>query len=63
MFSCEIDTKQPQQLHDLLYNKYQIQIPIMVHRDKCFIRYSINGFNEQEDLDKLFAALKEIKKY
>jgi isopenicillin-N epimerase len=63
MFSCEIDTKQPQQLHDLLYKKYNIQIPVMAHGDKCYIRYSINGFNEQEDLDKLFAALKEIKKY
>ena len=63
MFSCEIDTKQPQQLHDLLYKKYNIQIPVMAHGDKCYIRYSINGFNEQEDLNKLFAALKEIEKY
>jgi isopenicillin-N epimerase len=62
MFSCEIDTKQPQQLHDLLYKKYNIQIPVMALGDKCYIRYSINGFNEQEDLDKLFTALKEIRK-
>ena len=61
MFSCEIDTKNPKGLHDLLLQKYQIEIPVMPHGDKCFIRYSINAFNSQEDLDQLFSALKEIK--
>lgn len=60
MFSCEIDTTHPAQLHDLLYSRYNIQIPVMPHRDKCYIRYSVNAFNTQEDLDKLFNALKEI---
>jgi len=60
MFSCEIDTTNPKELHDLLLQKYKIEIPVMPHGDKCFIRYSINAFNSQEDLDKLFRALKEI---
>lgn len=60
MFSCEIDTENPKALHDLLFRKYKIEIPVMPHGDKCFIRYSINAFNSQEDLDKLFRALKEI---
>ena len=60
MFSCEIKTKNPKELHDVLLQKYKIEIPVMPHGDKCFIRYSINAFNSQEDLDKLFSALKEI---
>lgn len=59
MFSCEIDTQNPKELHDLLLNKFKIEIPVMPHGDKCFIRYSINAFNSQEDLDKLFSALQE----
>lgn len=60
MFSCEIDTKNPKELHDLLLHKYKIEIPVMAHSGKCFIRYSINAFNSKEDLDQLFSALKEI---
>ncbi len=60
MFSCEIDVKNPKALHDLLLHKYKIEIPVMPHGEKCFIRYSINAFNSQEDLDRLFQALKEI---
>ena len=62
MFSCEIQTKNPKELHDLLLEKYKIEIPVMVQGDKSFIRYSINAFNTKEDLDKLFTALKEILK-
>lgn len=61
MFSAEVSTKEPQKLHDLLYQKYKIQIPVMQHTDKVYLRYSIQAFNTQEDLDKLFAALKEIQ--
>jgi isopenicillin-N epimerase len=34
----------------------------MRHGDKVYLRYSINAFNSQQDLDKLFAAIQEIKK-
>ena len=60
MFSCEIDTTNPKALHDLLIQKYKIEIPVMPHGDKAFLRYSINAYNSQEDLDILFSALKEI---
>lgn len=62
MFSAEIKSNNPQKLHDELYLKHKIQIPIMPHGDKVYIRYSINAFNTQEDLNHLFAALKEIQK-
>lgn len=60
MFSCEIDTRNPEQLHHLLFDKYRIEIPVMRWKDKAFIRYSINAYNTQDDLDKLFWALKDI---
>ena len=60
LYSIEIKTKEPEKLHQLLFEKYHIQIPIMRQGDKVFIRYSIQAFNTQEDLDKLAMALEEI---
>ncbi|MBK8312297.1 MAG: aminotransferase class V-fold PLP-dependent enzyme [Chitinophagaceae bacterium] len=62
LFSAEIKTTEPEQLHDLFFEKYKIQIPVMRHGDKVYLRYSINAFNDQGDMDKLFAAIKDIKK-
>ena len=61
LFSAEIKTTEPEQLHDLFFEKYKIQIPVMRHGDKVYLRYSINAFNDQGDMDKLFAAIKDIK--
>ena len=33
----------------------------MRHGDKVYLRYSINAFNSQQDLNILFAAIKDIK--
>lgn len=61
MFSAEIKTNEPEKLHDLFFEKYKIQIPVMRHGDKTYLRYSINAFNSQADMDKLMAALHDIK--
>lgn len=60
MFSIPVTTAEPEKLQRLLFEKYKIEIPVMRLDEKVFIRYSLNGFNSQEDLDKLYAALKEI---
>ncbi len=62
LLSAEINCPEPEKLHDLFFEKYKIQIPVMRHGNKVYLRYSINAFNSQEDLDKLFAAIKDIKK-
>lgn len=62
MLCSEIKTREPEKLHDLLFEKYKIQIPVMPHGDKVYLRYSINAFNNQEDLDKLLAAIQDLKK-
>ena len=61
LYSTPIRTTQPVQLKELLFDKYKIEVPIMPHGDKVFLRYSIQAFNKQEDLDGLYEALKDIK--
>ena len=61
LVSAEIKTPEPEKLHDHFFEKYKIQIPVMRHGDKVYLRYSINAFNSQQDLDKLFAAITDIK--
>ncbi len=61
LISAEVKTPEPEKLHDLLFDTYKIQIPVMRHGDKVYLRFSVNAFNNQKDLDKLFAALQDIK--
>ena len=60
MASVPIQTTKPQELKDLLYDKYKIQVPIMLLNDKVYLRYSINAYNSQADLDVLYKALENI---
>ena len=61
MSSACLKTSEPEKLHNLLFEKYKIQIPVMRHGDKVYLRYSINAFNSQEDMNSLFTAIKDIK--
>ncbi len=61
LFSAPIKTTEPEKLHDLFFDQYKIQIPVMRHGDKVYLRYSVNAFNDQKDLDKLFSAISDIK--
>lgn len=60
LYSTPIKTAEPEKLKSLLYNKYKIEIPVMRHGDKVYLRYSIQAFNTQKDLDVLASALKNI---
>jgi len=44
-----------------LFNQFRIEIPVMRHGSDVYLRYSIQAFNSQEDLDKLYQALTVIK--
>jgi isopenicillin-N epimerase len=59
MFSIPVQTNEPEKLQRHLFEKYKIEIPVTRLDEKIFIRYSINAFNSQSDLDKLYHALKE----
>lgn len=60
MASIPIQTEEPIKLKELLFEKYKIEIPVMPLNGKIYLRYSINGYNSQEDLDVLYSALQEI---
>lgn len=60
MASIPIKTDKPNELKEVLYDKYYIQIPVMPLNENIYLRYSINAYNSQEDLDKLYEVLQEI---
>lgn len=62
LYAAEIKTGEPEKLKTHLIIDYKIQVPVMRHDDKVYLRYSINAFNKQEDLDKLFAAVEKIRR-
>ncbi len=62
MASIPVKIDKPAELKSLLYDKYKIQVPVMPLNENIYVRYSINAYNSQEDLDKLYDALKDIVK-
>ena len=50
----------PQWLKDTLFDNYRIEIPVTSHRDRLFIRLSIQGYNTPADADALVKAVSEI---
>lgn len=61
MYSAEIKTAQPEKLHQYFFDEYRIEIPVMRQENKVYLRYSLNAFNTQEDLNKLFDSIRKIK--
>jgi len=60
MCSIPINTTQPEQLQRHLFEHYKIEIPVSRQDSAVFLRYSINAFNSQGDLDILYKAFEEI---
>lgn len=62
LFSIPIRCNDPRALHDLLFEKYKIEIPVPVENGQVYLRYSIQAFNEMTDLDRLEEAILDIKR-
>jgi len=62
MASIPVKTSKPMELKELLYEQYKIQIPVMPLNGQVYLRYSINAYNTQEDLEVLYKALEDIIK-
>jgi len=60
MVSIPIKTENAEALQKYIFENYQIEIPVMRQEERTFIRYSINAFNSQDELDKLYGTLAEI---
>ncbi len=60
MFSIPIQTNEPEKLQRYLFTKFKIEIPVMRHGENIYLRYSMNAFNSQNDLDYLYKSLEHI---
>lgn len=49
------------ELNRMLYQHYNIQAPFMLQGTDLYIRYSVQAFNSQNDLDKLLDALLDMR--
>jgi isopenicillin-N epimerase len=47
-------------LKQILFERYNIEIPVTAHQDHLFVRLSVQGYNTVEDADALVQALCEI---
>jgi isopenicillin-N epimerase len=52
----------PVQLKGLLFDQHHIEIPVTMHKERLFVRISIQGYNTPRDADALVSALKDIYK-
>lgn len=60
MASIPVKTEEPLKLKELLFDKYKVEIPVMPLNGNWYIRYSMNAYNSQEDLDRLYQCLQGI---
>jgi isopenicillin-N epimerase len=60
--SAEVHTTKPEQLQRHLFEHYRIEIPVMRHGNKCYIRFSVQAFNSEDELRYLFESLEKIKR-
>ena len=62
MFAIPIQTKDPLKLKEILWEKFEIEIPVTQMENRNFIRFSIQAFNDWDDYGALEAALIELQK-
>jgi isopenicillin-N epimerase len=60
MCSVPVNTREPEKLQRHLFEVYNIEVPVMRLEDRTFLRYSIQGYNSQNDLDILYNSLAKI---
>lgn len=62
LVSFKLRTTEAEKVKATLFNDYQIEVPVMRQGNDVYLRYSINAFNTQADLDRLYEALLVIVK-
>lgn len=61
MVSVPIRTNEPEKLQRLLFQEYNIEVPLMRQGTDVYLRYSIQAFNNRKSLDYLLETLKVLK--
>jgi isopenicillin-N epimerase len=59
--SFKLPTQDAERIKSILFKQYNIEVPVMRHGEHVFLRYSIQAFNSQADLDQLYNALLAIR--
>ncbi|MBM3452107.1 MAG: aminotransferase class V-fold PLP-dependent enzyme [Bacteroidetes bacterium] len=62
LFSIPIIVENPQEFQKKLFNDYKIEIPVAVQNGSSYLRYSVQAFNTQNELDYLYDSLVDLKK-
>jgi len=60
MCSFEVNYPDDLKLKNILINDYNIEIPVMKWKNKTLMRISLNGYNTNNDVDKLLTVLKKV---
>jgi isopenicillin-N epimerase len=60
MYSTAIKSQQPEKLKEVLYQQFKIEIPVMRHFNMVYLRYSIQAFNTQKQIEYLSDSLQKI---
>ena len=61
LFSIPINVENPVEFQKILFREYKIEIPVAVQNGNSYLRYSIQAFNTQNELDYLYQALIDLK--
>jgi isopenicillin-N epimerase len=61
LFSIPIQVSNPLEFQKKLFKDYKIEIPVAVQNDSTYLRYSIQAFNTQDELDYLYNSLIDLK--
>lgn len=60
MVAIPVPPMDADELKEILFERYRIEIPVTSYKDRLFVRISIQGYNTREDADALVAAVKDI---
>ena len=62
LFSIPIKVENPQEFQKKLFNEYKIEIPVATQNSSSYLRYSVQAFNTQNELDYLYDSLVDLKR-
>jgi isopenicillin-N epimerase len=60
--SIPIQTKNPIELKEMLYEKYKIEIPVIQFENTVYLRISFQAYNGEPEIETLINALVDIQK-
>ena len=58
MYSIPIETQDIGALKSALYERFNIEVPVFINEGQVFVRFSIQVFNSDEDMQRFFDAMK-----